>query len=189
MFFQRPQQWTKGGSYSKHPLSSLPNAPLFFFLLPYPLPLSMCATQAKQYPNSNLRNNMIMVFSVMAYTQDIYWIYFDSARKVMLNNLGLLDFAFTLVNSVLYMFNRQVKFFGVFKKLINGVINSAHQKCLFGLEHAALCYRSCKGHSLICNADFLYTLFNVEFCWNCCFSCLFSMYQAFQIHAFFVYSL
>ena len=45
--------------------------------------------------------------------------------KVMLDNLGLVDFALGEVNSVLDMC--EVKFLGVFKILINGVISGAHQ--------------------------------------------------------------
>ena len=53
--------------------------------------------------------------------------------KVMLDNLGLVDFALGEVNSVLYMCDSKWSLLEVFKILINGVINDAHQTFWFGL--------------------------------------------------------
>ena len=58
--------------------------------------------------------------------------------KVMLDNLGLVDFALGEVNSVLYMCDSKWCFLGVFKILINGVINGAHETFWFGLVKMTL---------------------------------------------------
>ena len=53
------------------------------------------------------------------------------AKKVVSDSPGLVDFAIRLVNSVLDLPNRQVKFFEEFKLQKNCEINSAHQN-VFG---------------------------------------------------------
>ena len=61
----------------------------------------------------------------------------------MSDSLRLVDFAIGLVNSVLNLPDRQMKFFEEFKLKINYVINPAHQKVLglvemnLGLVHAS----------------------------------------------------
>ena len=53
------------------------------------------------------------------------------AKKVVSDSPGLVDFAIGLVNSILDLPNRQVKFFEEFKLQKNCEINSAHQN-VFG---------------------------------------------------------
>ena len=52
----------------------------------------------------------------------------QSAKKVVSNSLGLVDFAIGLVISVLNLPNGQVKYFEEFNLQKNCKINSAHQK-------------------------------------------------------------
>ena len=54
----------------------------------------------------------------------------SDAQKV--NSLGLMDFAFGLVNSVLNLHDEQVMFFEEFKLNRNCEINSARQKSSWG---------------------------------------------------------
>ena len=54
------------------------------------------------------------------------------AKKVMSDSPGLMDFTIGLVNSVLNLPDRQVKFFEEYKLQKNCEINSAHQKCFWG---------------------------------------------------------
>ena len=54
----------------------------------------------------------------------------QSAKKVVSNSLGLVDFAIGLVISVLNLPNGQVKYFEEFNLQKNCKINSAHQKIL-----------------------------------------------------------
>ena len=53
-----------------------------------------------------------------------------SAKKVVSNNLELVDFAIRLVNSVLNLPDRQVRHFEEFNLQKKCKINSAHQKIL-----------------------------------------------------------
>ena len=53
------------------------------------------------------------------------------AKKVVSDSPGLVDFAIRLVNSVINLPDRQVKFFEEFKLQKNCEINSAHQN-VFG---------------------------------------------------------
>ena len=53
------------------------------------------------------------------------------AKKVVLDRPGLVDFAIGLVNSVLNLPNRQVKYFEEFDFQKKCEINSAHQKMTF----------------------------------------------------------
>ena len=55
------------------------------------------------------------------------------AKKVMSDSQGLVDFTIGLVNSVLNLPDRQVKFFEEFKLQKNCDINSAHQNVFIGL--------------------------------------------------------
>ena len=66
------------------------------------------------------------------------------AKKVVSDSLGLVDFAIELVNSVLNLPDRQVKYVEEFNLQKNFKINSAHQKILgvqvemmFGLVNAS----------------------------------------------------
>ena len=52
------------------------------------------------------------------------------AKKVVSNSPGLVDIAIRLVNSVLNLPNRQVKYFEESNLQRNSEINSAHQKIL-----------------------------------------------------------
>ena len=52
------------------------------------------------------------------------------AKKVASDSLGLVDFAIGLVNSVLNLPDRQVKYVEEFNLQKNFKINSAHQKIL-----------------------------------------------------------
>ena len=52
------------------------------------------------------------------------------AKKVVSNSPGLVDFAIGLVNSVLNLPNRQVKYFEEFNLQKNCETNSVHQKIL-----------------------------------------------------------
>ena len=54
----------------------------------------------------------------------------QSAKKVVSDSLGLVDFAIGLVISVLNLPDRQVKYFEEFNLQKNCEINSAHQKIL-----------------------------------------------------------
>ena len=55
---------------------------------------------------------------------------FQRAKKVVSDSPGLVDIATRLVNSVLNLPNRLVKFFVEFKLQKNCEINSAHQNVL-----------------------------------------------------------
>ena len=63
--------------------------------------------------------------------------YEQRAKKVVPDSLGLVDLAIGLVNSVLKLHDRQVKFFEEFKLQKNCEINSA-QKMFLGLVEECL---------------------------------------------------
>ena len=60
---QRPRKWTKGGSYSRRPLPSLPN-PLPFSLPPYPIPNSTPSTQAN-YKYLSYISSVFLIYTSM----------------------------------------------------------------------------------------------------------------------------
>ena len=57
-------------------------------------------------------------------------LWLQRAKKVVSHSPGLVDFTIRLVNSVLNLPNRQVKFFEEFNLQKNCEINSAHQNFL-----------------------------------------------------------
>ena len=67
---------------------------------------------------------------IMAWHDDdeLSTFYAQRAKKVVSDNLGLMDFAIGQVNSVLNLPDRQVKYFEEFDLQKNSEINSSHQK-------------------------------------------------------------